>query len=167
MRGPWIVNVRSRRGVAVGQHRHRDHQCPSGRAVGLEPADAPAQPLDRASRLIARGSAIIAASSATSPAVKSVAALDPTGNLDAVGRVSGLHPIDHGTCPGDRSSGARPPLCAHAVRQPRRWMLRRDPTLTDVARLSSPEHPCPLMLKHRQVRRTRLQKFEEWDKLKL
>ena len=60
------------------------------------------------------GPAISARSSVISPAVKSIAALDPTGNADAMRSRLRSSPIDHGN-PCDRSSGDRTPLCADAV----------------------------------------------------
>ena len=70
--------------------------------------------LDRGWRLSVGGPAISACSSVISPAVKSIAALDPTGNADAMRSRLRSSPIDHGN-PCDRSSGDRTPLCADAV----------------------------------------------------
>ena len=70
--------------------------------------------LDRGWRLSVGGPAISARSSVISPAVKSIAALDLTGNADAMRSRLRSSPIDHGN-PCDRSSGDRTPLCADAV----------------------------------------------------
>ena len=70
--------------------------------------------LDRGWQLSVGGPAISARSSVISPAVKSIAALDPTGNADAMRSRLRSSPIDHGN-PCDRSSGDRTPLCADAV----------------------------------------------------
>ena len=70
--------------------------------------------LDRGLRLSIGGPTISARGSVISPAVKSMAALDPTGNADAMGSRLRSSPIDHGN-QSDRSSGGRPPLCADAV----------------------------------------------------
>ena len=70
--------------------------------------------LDRGWRLSVGGPAISARSSVISPAVKSIAALDLTGNADAMRSRLRSSSIDHGN-PCDRSSGDRTPLCADAV----------------------------------------------------
>ncbi len=70
--------------------------------------------LDRGWRLSVGGPAISARSSVISPAVKSIAALDLTGNADAMRSRLRSSPIDHGN-PCDRSSGDRTPLCPDAV----------------------------------------------------
>ena len=70
--------------------------------------------LARGWRLRVGGPANSARSSVIFPAVKSMAALDPTGNVNAMGSRLRFLPIDHGSqC--DKSSGGRPPLCADAV----------------------------------------------------
>ena len=70
--------------------------------------------LDMGWRLSVGGPAISARSRVISPAVKSIAALDLTGNADAMRSRLRSSPIDHGN-PCDRSSGDRTPLCADAV----------------------------------------------------
>ena len=70
--------------------------------------------LDMGWRLSVGGPAISARSSVISPAVKSIAALDLTGNADAMRSRLRSSPIDHGN-PCDRSSGDRTPLCPDAV----------------------------------------------------
>ena len=106
--GATCGRARSCRGGTVGEHG------PPGpwAAVGLEPVG-PGR-TGRGWRLSVGGPAISARSSVISPAVNSIAALDPTGNADAMRSRLRSSPIDHGnSC--DRSSGDRTPLCADAV----------------------------------------------------